>query len=460
MLESVQAEVTKDVWCADYTLDKTGNVNTIELPGEPDTVIVEPQSREDGAPALLPAGSVVARELMRSDHVYLNAAILPGWQAYKPTYRKGIILSTNTTDNTATVGLVPAVSSAKDKSYKDLDINHRSPVTLTDVPVTYMTCHAAAFEPGDSVVVQFDGQSWESPRVIGFVERPKPCTVFMLALHGNYYNPGTAEDEHRSMYVVMSSAGNKLSEAMRSDNLRGWRYEGAFTIGGRPYFAGGNDGGIISGDDYKVIVDAQTLVESPLPEIMLELSVDRGEMFAIDLARGAQLYTLVLDAKTRDLKRVMDTWPSGYAFVQDANAGNLVIGGWTGSDYSISLYQTDGDYIRSHTFGDILVDVAASKDYYARLVLDGPVSRLYVYAVSTGAEIDSMALPQGFERITMHGKTIMSLCSYRSTYAPYMGVLWTIEIIDGLLALVSETTPFSDLITTHGLSVGWADVGR
>lgn len=460
-LQNVAAEVTQNIWCADYTLDKTGNINTIELPGEPSTVIVEPQSRPDDAPALLPPGDVVARELMRSDHVYLNAAILPGWQAYKPTYRKGVIITTDTAADTATVGLLPAVSSAKDKYFKTLDINHRSPVTLTDVPVTYMTCNAAAFEPGDSVVVQFEGQDWTKPRVIGFVERPKPCTVFVLAQHGHFYNPGTATNEHRSMYVLMSSAGNKISEGMLRDDVRGWRYEGAFSISGKPYFAGGNDGGIIDGDDHKIIVNAQTGIESPLPEIMFELSTDKGEMFAIDLARGAQLYTLALDEKTRDLRRVMGTWPAGgYAYVQDTNFGNLVIGGWTGSTYSIRFCDTAGNYIRAHDFGDILMDVATAKDYYSRIVLDGPACRLYVYSTNTGAEVDNMELPDGFEQVTMHGNTIMVLCHYRSTYSPYMGVLWQIEIIDGLLTLVSETTPFSDLISAHGLTLGWAGVGR
>lgn len=40
-----------------------------------------------------------------------------------------------------------------------------------------MTCNAKAFEEGDEVVVQFESQSWEKPRVIGFLSNPKPCRL-------------------------------------------------------------------------------------------------------------------------------------------------------------------------------------------------------------------------------------------------------------------------------------------
>lgn len=463
-LQNVAAEVTQNIWCADYTLDKTGNINTIELPGEPSTVIVEPQSRPDDAPALLPPGDVVARELMRSEHVYLNAAILPGWQAYKPTYRRGIIMALDTVANTATVGLVPAVSSAKDKNYKTLDINHRSPVTLTDVPVTYMSCNAAAFEVGDSVVIQFEGQDWTKPRVIGFVERPKPCTVFVLAQHGHFYNPGTATNEHRSMFVVLSSSGQKITEGLYSNNVEGWRYIGAFTrSSGGYFFEAENDGGPVSGDDYKKIMNAQTGAGSVLPDLMLQISRDKNELFSIDHA--TQLNTIVLDSASLAIKRTMNTWPHsqfGYAFLQDAASGYLIIGGWSGSSYEAIIYTTDGGYIRSHTYDYIVWDVAISRDYYAVLEQsdDGSSSNLFVYSISTGAEIDVMTIPRGFERITMSGKTILALCSFYAPYNPYMGVLRTIEIVDDLLVVAYETTPFSDLINAHGLTLGWADVGR
>jgi hypothetical protein len=38
-----------------------------------------------------------------------------------------------------------------------------------------MTCNADAFEVGDRVVVEFIGQDWENPRVVGFLDNPKRC---------------------------------------------------------------------------------------------------------------------------------------------------------------------------------------------------------------------------------------------------------------------------------------------
>jgi hypothetical protein len=374
-------------------------------------------------------------------------------------------MALDTVANTATVGLVPADSSAKDKNYKTLDINHRSAVTLEDVPVSYMTCNAAAFSVDDSVVVMFEGQSWANPRVIGFTSNPKPCTSFVLALHGYFYNPGTAENEHRAMFVVLSSSGQKIAEGLYSDNVEGWRYLGAFTrSSGGYFFEAENDGGSVSGDDYKKIMNAQTGTGFALPDLMFQISRDKTELFSID--HVTQLNTIVLDSESLAIKRTMNTWPhsaSGYAFVQDASFDYLIVGGWSGSDYEARIYHTNGSYVRSHAYANILWDVAVSKDYYSVLVQsdDGSSSNLFVHSISTGAEIDRMTIPNGFERITMNGKTIMALCSYDTSYAPYMGVLWTIEIIDGLLALVSETTPFSGLITAYGLtSPAWADVGR
>jgi hypothetical protein len=41
----------------------------------------------------------------------------------------------------------------------------------------YMDCDSLAFSIGDRVVVQFSGQNWEAPVIIGFESHPKPCTI-------------------------------------------------------------------------------------------------------------------------------------------------------------------------------------------------------------------------------------------------------------------------------------------
>ena len=78
-----------EAWCADLTEDATGEVKTIEVNGEfgaeGSIRVVAPQ---EVAPSLA-AGDVVAREVQAGAQAYFNAAILPGWQKFKPTYRPG-----------------------------------------------------------------------------------------------------------------------------------------------------------------------------------------------------------------------------------------------------------------------------------------------------------------------------------------------------------------------------------
>jgi hypothetical protein len=105
---------------------------------------------------------------------YLSA-LLPGWQKWKPTHRYGTITAIDYDADTCTVLLDAAKS-----SQQGLNINLLS--VLVNVPVQYMTCNAAAFEVGDSVLVQFTGQSWDSPVVIGFKANPKPCAGWIFNL--------------------------------------------------------------------------------------------------------------------------------------------------------------------------------------------------------------------------------------------------------------------------------------
>jgi len=113
-------------------------------------------------------GVLTGRQVMSPAQAYFNAAILPGWQKYKPTYRWGTASNVNYTANTMTVTLASAVSSAQ-------GLNVNAATTLSAVPVEYMTCNAGAFENGDRVVVKFRQQDQAQPAVIGFVDNPKAC---------------------------------------------------------------------------------------------------------------------------------------------------------------------------------------------------------------------------------------------------------------------------------------------
>jgi len=155
---------TRDAWCADFTEDATGYVATLDVNGESDLVVLAPGGRAWQASD----GVMTAREVQAPHQVFLNAALLPGWQRHMPTYRWGTVTGVNYDNQTLDVQLAPAESSAQ-----QLNINQRT--TRTAVPVHYMQCNALAFEIDDRVVVQFDGQDWSSPRVVGFLDNPKPC---------------------------------------------------------------------------------------------------------------------------------------------------------------------------------------------------------------------------------------------------------------------------------------------
>jgi len=94
--------------------------------------------------------------------------MLPGWQKWKPTYRYGAITALD--GDTADVSLDSALS-----SQQGLNVNQAG--VLTGVDIEYMSCDGAAFDVGDEVLIQFSGQDWASPKVIGFKEEPKACAI-------------------------------------------------------------------------------------------------------------------------------------------------------------------------------------------------------------------------------------------------------------------------------------------
>lgn len=168
---------TRSVWCVDYTENASGEVATIEIPGEPEVVLIA----AGGAAASEAAGEVVAREVLTPEAAFFNGGIFPGWQKWLPTYRVGTIGSIDYANNTCSVTLDVTRSSAQ-----RLDVNQTT--SLAEVAVEYMACHASAFEDGDKVVVQFVGQDWGSPKVIGFAANPQPCAPAELAFYVYFHN--------------------------------------------------------------------------------------------------------------------------------------------------------------------------------------------------------------------------------------------------------------------------------
>lgn len=155
---------TRKAWCADLTEDAKDEVATIEIPGDSNLVLIN-AGAEDGSTV---DGVLFAREMQSPEQVFWNAAVLPGWQKWKPTYRRGTITALDLEANTADVALEEETSTGQ-----KLNINQTK--TLEKVPVNYMGCNAEAFEVGDACVVRFDDMNWETPKVMGFVDSPKAC---------------------------------------------------------------------------------------------------------------------------------------------------------------------------------------------------------------------------------------------------------------------------------------------
>ena len=213
LLKAQQTQQTKDLatwtalvltetvpaWCADLTEDASGEVATLEIPGENALVLVAP-----AAPAPGPTdGVLTAREVQSPEQVFWNAAVLPGWQKWKPTYRRGTITALDVELDTASVTLFDDVSSAQ-----NLGINQQG--TLTNVPVQYMTCHADAFEVGDVCVVKFTGQDQSQPKVVGFVDHPKACgpefvLVPIVAATSELVDSGSPHDMFAQGYTFSGS---------------------------------------------------------------------------------------------------------------------------------------------------------------------------------------------------------------------------------------------------------------
>jgi len=170
----IPADETIDAWCADRTEELSGVVGTIEINGDPNaTVNIRPGYTDNAAHVPARDGQEMNIRAMTPEQAFYNLAMMPGWQKWKPTYRVGAITSID--GDTCSVMLDDANSSIKGAEY-----NINQAWDLTDVDIEYMNCNGSAFESGDRVIVQFIGQDFETPKVIGFEDNPKPCSQYVL----------------------------------------------------------------------------------------------------------------------------------------------------------------------------------------------------------------------------------------------------------------------------------------
>lgn len=170
---NVLLEETISAWCSDLTEDLSGDIGTVEIPGESTNIQIQPGYENNAAYNLERDGQLVPTYNASPAGVYYNLAMLPGWQKWKPLFRYATIDSINSGNDTANITLENIKS-----SQQDIEINQTD--TLSDVAIEYMTCDSVAFEEGDSVLVKFDDQDWTKPKIVGFKDNPQPCGVLLL----------------------------------------------------------------------------------------------------------------------------------------------------------------------------------------------------------------------------------------------------------------------------------------
>lgn len=201
------------LWCADYSEELTGMVGTMEPAGDSDKgMIIVPGSRTDHPPAWNAQGDGTLKDTrhMSAAETFWNAAMLPGWQKWTPTYRLGTITALN--GDRCDVALEAVRSDAQ-----GIDVTQTT--TLQDVGIDYMDCHGAAFEIGDTVVVMFTGQDWGNPQVIGFEREPRACGMLGFSLT---YRTSSGEEKIVSIVPDATGAFHVIDRLPPFDGSAGW----------------------------------------------------------------------------------------------------------------------------------------------------------------------------------------------------------------------------------------------
>ena len=129
--------------------------------------------------------------------------MLPGAQKWKPRYRRGVITAID--GDTCDLTLTDLVYLTEEKAAIDID----QTLELTGVEIDYMDCNGDAFDVDDAVIVEFTGQDWAAPKVIGFYDAPAPCGIFYYSIVFAWYGPVDLEtDWYDHLYFKLDPVGN------------------------------------------------------------------------------------------------------------------------------------------------------------------------------------------------------------------------------------------------------------
>jgi len=196
VLEQDENQPAIAVWCASYTEVLTGTVTTMEVPGDwredeftlrtstlyendPErerTVAYEERSLNirPQAVASTVTGDLAYAEGMSDAAIAYNLAMEPGHLKWKPIWRYGT-LAADAVNNLCSLTLQSPNPARRLSVCDGEDLPLDAVLTLTGVPIYYPPCHGSVFKSGDEVLVLFEGQDRDRPKVIGFRREPKRC---------------------------------------------------------------------------------------------------------------------------------------------------------------------------------------------------------------------------------------------------------------------------------------------
>lgn len=178
-----------NAWCADYSLELSGEVGLVDINDEGGQgVLIKPGFDDSAVYAPGSDGALFPNLAQSGIQIYFNSAILPGVQKWLPRYRIGTITKINL--DACNLDLDPATSSAQ-----GLNINKSD--TLEQVPIQYMDCNGEAFEEGDRVLVRF---TRNGPLVVGFEKEPTECSAGGIVFWPTQYYLDTGQVSKRILY--------------------------------------------------------------------------------------------------------------------------------------------------------------------------------------------------------------------------------------------------------------------
>lgn len=420
---------TQQVWCADLTEDASGEVATIEVPGEPQSVLIAPGGRAWTQAA---DGLLLSRALMTPEQAFFSAAILPGWQKWKPTYRKGTVTAVDYDADTADVELDATPSTAQ-----DLPINQAA--TLTAVPVEYMTCNAAVFEPGDRCVVQFEGQDWASPKLVGFAEWPKACDLVVLALHS-----GGGLQPKISCVVAMSPAGTVQKQWVGVNDTHDAL--GAFVLNGALCY----ERGYIASAPLANSVFARQDGDLTAGAAVRSVSFDGTEVYGLSVSSSGDLAVLTADGLMPS--RLLPVIDSGSELLRwvDAYDGVVVASGDEGGVWVLDGVTGDVLYNYVVPGGNSAEDVAVHSRLLCVLEAAAGGYNLVVRRRLDFFEVAAQYLDDAvYEAVTTVGDYVFVQARKHPLYPVPVCRVYKVAEDGASMGLIGVYEPFADFLADH-----------